>query len=90
MLAVVNICVVFPSSYFPNKPLNCHVLRAQMFLTSLSDPARLDVYEFKKNPLIYRYTITASGEKTVMKLSSMRRDEGIPPLKVMASLLGLQ
>lgn len=60
-----------------------------MFLTSLSDPAGLDVYEFKKT-LIYRYAITASGKKTVMKLCSMRRDEGIPPLKVMASLLGLQ
>lgn len=29
-------------------------------------------------------------KKTVMKLCSTRRDEGIPPLKVMASLLGLQ
>lgn len=40
--------------------------------------------------LIYRYAVTASGNKTVMKLCSVRRDEGIPPLKVMASLLGLQ
>lgn len=43
-----------------------------------------------KKTLIYRFAMTASGKKTVMKLCSMRRDEGIPPLKVMASLLGLQ
>lgn len=43
-----------------------------------------------ENSLIFEHAITASGNKPVMKVCNTRRDEGIPPLKVMASLSGLQ